>query len=142
MATVQELKAALAAAQDKKAAEARAAAEATELRRLESEIAVASLDGVRGVDVEAVFLPSGAAVAVARPTGIAWQKFRERQLAGKVSSKDVIELVYACLVYPARHPDVAAFEAISEQFPGVLDLACNAVIKLAGMTEEALAGKS
>jgi hypothetical protein len=130
-----EMKARLAVALVRKTQVIAEAESAIADRRLESEVAVAEHEGIRGRDFGAVYTPDGAVVLVRPPPAVVWQKYRDRMLAQKLATKDLDDLVHPCL------EDVPAFEALCTRCPALLDLVANAVVSLAGMTEETLAGK-
>jgi hypothetical protein len=64
-------------------------------------------------------------------------KFRQFADVKEPNSDDIEGLVRPCIV----HPGGPAFDAILDQLPAVLTLCGNAVTRLAGIDDKALAGK-
>lgn len=134
---------------EKRAAEARKKSDAkvTETDRAvrrtkaEEQIKLAELDdslGVCGRDYLPVFCAkTGRMAVVVTPSEVAWQKVSQKQLDGKLSIKEMVELVYGCL----RYPDRSKFETLCSTTPGMLGQASDACSRLATDREAEIAGK-
>lgn len=75
-------------------------------------------------------------VIVKRPPAALYKRFRDRR-ADEPLSQAYERLVRPCVVFPS----LAAFDRILEEQQGALDLVADAVVQLAGLRAEDLAGK-
>lgn len=142
MPTIDELREQLAAIEAERVQKTRARDEAIELRTLQEKIKLAEIEskeGLVGKDILAVFSPkTGDMVVVRTPAPVVYQRFQEKVLSGKpMTTADVYELIYACLVYP----DKKAFQAVCDTAPGMLSSTMNAISALNGAAVEDTAGK-
>ncbi len=116
--------------------------EAVEMHRLQEQLKLPDLEakeGLLGRDIEAVYSPkTGDMVVVRTPAPVVFQRFQEKVLGPKaVSTADLYELIYACLVYP----DKKSFQAICDSAPGMLSSTMRALQSLNGAADEEMAGK-
>jgi hypothetical protein len=142
MPTIDELREQVAAIETARREKLQAQADKVEGKMLEEKIKLADLEtkeGILGRDIAAVFSPkSGEMVVVRTPAPVVFQRFQEKVLSPKaVSTADLYELIYACLVYP----DKKSFQAICDAAPGMLSSAMNALQSLNGAANEDTAGK-
>src|SRR5688572_27342914 len=109
------------------------AAEARERCMLEYEIKLAELDetlGVRGRDYEAgSSAKTGDMVVVRAPSEAAWQSVQTKAVESKLTLKDQIEFVYACLAHPGK----SELGKMTETTPALFGQAMLALTQLAGV---------
>lgn len=139
--TLEELRAKAKEGNAKASEKVKLAEAARERRHLEGEIKLAELDetlGVRGRDYAAVFsAKTGHMVVVRAPSEVAWQRAQARGIEGKLSLKDMLELVNTCLAYPGA----SEFGSITEITPAIVGQASDAISDLAGVRDKETAGK-
>jgi hypothetical protein len=90
--------------------------------------------GEQGRDIGCLDTPGGV-VIVKRPHMATFRKFQDKP---DTKSKDVLDLVTPCVVYPPK----ADFGALLEKYPAVLVRAGDVVCGLAGARSKELSGKS
>lgn len=140
--TIDEKRQQLAAIEAARREKLQARDEQIESKKLDEQLKLAEIEakeGLLGRDIEAVFSPkTGDMVVVRTPAPVVFQRFQEKVLGPKaVSTADLYELIYACLVYP----DKKTFQAVCDSAPGMLSSTMRAIQSLNGAADEDAAGK-
>lgn len=91
--------------------------------------------GKLGLHIAGLKTPDGRLVIVKRANHLLFRKWSEEIASADTNKAE--ELIRPCLVYPTRD----AFEAITEEFPGMIGVLANLIAKLAGVGAEQLSGK-
>ena len=116
------------AARAEKVAEAK---DKVELRELEERLQLAELEktnGIAGRDFGFVFSKkTGDMIAVKTPPEAQWQKLQQAMLDEEISTQDLVELVYATLLYPSKKD----FEKICSNSPGIIGQVTKELTRLA-----------
>lgn len=116
--------------------ELKARVEAEE-RAARNEAAVAEAvakHGAMGVKLDVVDVPDGRIVIVKRPHPVAFKAFQDLE---RVTVEETEKLVRPCVEFP----DKAEYDALADEYPGVVSTAAIKVCALAGVRKVELRGK-
>jgi hypothetical protein len=131
MTTKEELQEKVRAAEAARKVRLEEAQAKVELRELEEKLALAELEqthGIAGRDFGFVFSKkTGDMIAVRTPPEAQWQKLQQSMLDEEISTQDLVDLVYATLLYPSK-PD---FEKICSNSPGIIGQVTKELTRLA-----------
>lgn len=112
-------------------------AELAKMKRLRADAEVVAQlvekHGELGVAIASIETPEGV-VVVKRPPFLAYKRFTDRSDAQKGASVEEQELLArTCLV----HPPLQEWTRLFNTYPGVIGMACNAVLTLSGIKADA-----
>lgn len=135
MTTKEELQAKVRATEEARKVKLEEAQAKVELRELEERVTLAELEqthGIAGRDFGFVFSKkTGDMIAVRTPPEAQWQKLQQAMLDEEVSPQDLVDLVYATLLYPSK-PD---YEKICGRSPGITGQVLKELTRLAEVGE-------